>query len=83
MSVNQFSPMLLLDLAVPAINFFVLYKIIRFHKQGYQFMAVLGVLALVRPENRIIPTLPMYLVIIGLSLFLLLRLFPKQERIKD
>jgi hypothetical protein len=82
-AVDQFSPMLLLDLIVPAINFFVLSKIIRFHRQGYQFMAVLGILALFRPENRVIPILPMYLVITALSFFLLWRLFPKQERIMD
>jgi len=82
-AVDQFSPMLLLDLIVPAINFFVLSKIIRFHRQGYQFMTVLGILALVRPENRVMPNLAMYLVIIGLSIFLLLRLFPKQERVED
>ena len=82
-AVNQFSPLLLLDLIVPAINFYVLSKIIRFHRQGYQFMAVLGVLALVRSENRVMPDLAMYLVIIGLSVFLLLRLFPKQERVED
>lgn len=81
LAVDQFSPVLLLDLIVPAINFFVLSKIIRFHRQGYQFMAVLGILALVRPENQVMPNLAMYLVIIGLSIFLLLRLFPKQERI--
>ena len=76
---NPFSPMLLLDLIVPAINFFVLSKIIRFHRQGYQFMAVLGILALVQPENRVMPYRAMYLIIIGLSFFLLLRLFPEQE----
>ncbi len=82
-SVNQFSPMLLLDLVVPAVNFFVLNKIIRFQRQGYEFMTVLGVLALVRAENRLMPDLGMYLVIIGLSVFLLLRMFPKKERVKD
>ena len=80
-SVNQFSPLLLLDLIVPAVNFFILTKIVRFHYQGYQFMAVLGVLGLIRPENRLMPNLAMYLVIIGLSVFLMLRLFPKQKRI--
>jgi hypothetical protein len=83
LAVDQFSPMLLLDLIVPAINFFVLSKIVRFHRQGYQFMTVLGILALFRPENRYMPNLALYLVIIGLSIFLLLRLFPKQERIED
>ncbi len=82
-SVNQFSPMLLLDLVVPAVNFFVLNKIIRFQRQGYEFMTVLGVLALVRAENRVMPDLGMYLVIISLSVFLLLRMFPKKERVKD
>jgi hypothetical protein len=80
LAVEQFSPMLLLDLIVPAINFFVLSKIVRFHRQGYQFMAVLGILALFRPENRYMPNLALYLVIIALSVFLLLRLFPKQDR---
>jgi hypothetical protein len=82
-AVNQFSPMLLLDLVVPAVNFFVLNKIIRFQRQGYEFMTVLGVLALLRAENRFMPDLAMYLVIIGLSVFLLLRMFPKKERVKD
>ncbi len=82
-SVNQFSPMLLLDLVVPAVNFFVLNKIIRFQRQGYEFMTVLGVLALVRAENRVMPDLGLYLVIISLSVFLLLRMFPKKERVKD
>lgn len=82
-SYDMFKPMLLLDLVVPAVNFFVLNKIIRFQRQGYEFMAVLGVLALVRADNRLMPYLAMYLVIIGLSVFLLLRMFPKRERVKD
>ncbi|MEA2115091.1 MAG: hypothetical protein U9P36_06880 [Thermodesulfobacteriota bacterium] len=83
MHYDMFSPMLMLDLVVPAINFFVLNKIIRFQRQGYEFMTVLGVLALVLAENRLMPYLGMYLVIIGLSVFLLLRMFPKKERVKD
>ncbi len=80
-AVHQFSPLLLLDLIVPMINFYVLSKLIRFHRQGYQFMVVLGVLALVRPENRISPDLWFYLAIIGLSLFLLKQFFPKNHQI--
>ena len=83
MSHDMFTPMLLLDLVVPAVHFFVLSKMIRFQRQGYEFMTVLGVLALVREENRLMPDLGMYLVIIGLSVFLLLRMFPKKERVKD
>jgi len=78
---GQFSPLLLLDLIVPMINFYILSRILRFHRQGYQFMTVLGVLALLRPENRIQPDLLLYLAIIGLSIFLLLRLFPKNREI--
>jgi hypothetical protein len=82
-SVDLFTPLLLVELLVPVINFYALSKILRFQKQGYQFMAVLGLLALVRPENRVMPELAMYCVIIGLSVFLLLRLFPKNELVKE
>lgn len=81
MSSGQFSPLLLIDLIVPMINFYVLSKIIRFHRQGYQFMIVLGALAFVRPENRAQPDLTLYLCITALSILLLLRLFPKKDRI--
>jgi len=80
---GQFSPLLLIDLIVPMINFYVFYKLIRFHRQGYQFMTILGILALVRPENRVMPDLTMYLVVIALSVFLLVRLFPKQKRVGE
>ncbi|MCI5149853.1 MAG: hypothetical protein D3916_10795 [Candidatus Electrothrix sp. MAN1_4] len=79
-SVNQFTPLLLVELLVPAINFYILTKIIRSYRQGYQFAAVLALLALLRPENRIMPDLIMYVVITTLSVFLLLHLFPKQEK---
>jgi len=81
MGSGQFSPLLLIDLIVPMINFYVLSKILRFHRQGYQFMIVLGVLAFVRPENRAQPDLTLYLCITALSILLLLRLFPKKDRI--
>jgi len=83
MDSGQFSPLLLIDLIVPMINFYVLSKILRFHRQGYQFMIVLGVLAFVRPENRVQPDLILYLCVTALSVFLLLRLFPKKEKIQD
>jgi hypothetical protein len=79
---GQFSLLLLLDLIVPMINFYILAKLIRFQRQGYQFMAILGLLALIRPDNHIMPDLAMYLVVSGLSIFLLLRLFPKQQRLE-
>lgn len=79
-SIHQFSPLLLVELIVPAINFYILTKIIRFSRQGYQFAAVLSLLALIRPENRIMPDIIMYITVITLSVFLLLYLFPKQEK---
>ncbi len=80
-AVHQFSPLMLLDLIVPMINFYVLSKIFRFHRQGYQFMTVLGILALLRPENRTQPDLWIYLGIIALALFLLKQFFPKNHKI--
>lgn len=82
MNSGQFSALLLLDLIVPMINFYILAKLIRFQRQGYQFMAILGFLALIRPENQIMPDLALYLTVTGLSIFLLLRLFPKQQRLE-
>ncbi|WP_456473350.1 hypothetical protein [Desulfolithobacter sp.] len=79
---NQFSPLLLLDLIVPAINFYVMRELLRFHRQGYQFMAVLGVLALLRSENRIFPDLYLYLAIIALSIFLLWKMFPASDKLR-
>ena len=83
MGLGQFSPLLLIDLIVPIINFYVLSKIVRFQRQGYQFMIVLGVLAFVHPENRVQPNLTLYLCITALSIILLLRLFPKKDRIQN
>ncbi len=80
-SIHQFSPLLLVELIVPAINFYILTKLIRFYRQGYQFAAVLALLALIRPENRIMPDIVMYITVITLSVFLFLYLFPKQEKL--
>jgi hypothetical protein len=79
-SVNQFSPLLLVELLVPAINFYILTKIITFYRQGYQFAVVLSLLALFRPENRVMPDVIMYLVTTTLALFLLQHLFPKEKK---
>jgi len=78
-SMHRFSPLLLLDLIVPAINFYILTKLWRFERQGYLFMIILGILALVRPENRVQPDIWAYLAIILLSLFLFKKLFPKDR----
>ncbi len=76
---GQFSPLLFLDLVVPMINFYVLAKLLRCQRQGYQFMLVLGVLALFRPENRVMPDLAGYLLILALSGLLYTLLFPRSS----
>ena len=81
LSVDQFSPLLLIELLVPAINFFFLIKLFRFYRQGYQVVAVLALLALVRSENQIMPDVIGYLIIITLALFLFKHLFPKKENL--
>ncbi len=81
MAADRFSPFLMLDLVVPMIHFYILYKLIRYQRQGYLFMAILGTLAFVRPENRIQPELSLYLVITILSFLLLALLFPRGQRL--
>ncbi len=82
-SIDQFSPLLLVELLVPAINFYFLIKLFHFYRQSYQVVAVLALLALVRPENRIMPDVIGYLIIITLFIFLFKYLFPKQEKLED
>jgi len=78
---DQFTPLLLLDLIVPMIHFYILAQLARFQRQGYQMMLILGGLALLRPENRILPDLAAYGVIISLSALLLVCLFPRSQRL--
>lgn len=80
-SQGPFNPLLLLELIVPAINFYMLRKCLGFQRQGYQFLAVLTVLALFRPENRGAPELYMYLVMLALTGLLYFGLFPKNEQL--
>jgi len=71
-----------LSLVVPIINMFVLREVLRFHRVGYQFLFILSCLSLFRPENRQTQELLMFAVIIGLSGFLHLKLFPFKNYIK-
>ncbi|XCN72691.1 MAG: hypothetical protein Q3M24_20755 [Candidatus Electrothrix aestuarii] len=82
-AMDQFSPLLLVELLVPAINFYAITKVIRYFRQGYQFIAVLALLALFRPENRIMPDGALYLLAIALGVYLLLHLFPKRSKQGD
>ncbi len=80
-SSSQFSPLMLLNLVVPAINFYILREIVLFHRQGYLFLAVISILALLRPENRVLPDLCIYPSMAALAIFLMLRLFPAREKL--
>ena len=81
-SYDQFTPVLLLNLIVPAINFYILREILLFRRRGYLFLAVVSVLALIRAENRITPDLYLYLTMAGVAVFILLRMFPRKEKLQ-
>lgn len=71
-----------LSLVVPIINIYVLKKILRFQKTGYQYLFVLSFLSLFQPENHQFLEVTLLGVILFLSGFLYLRMFPKKEIIK-
>jgi hypothetical protein len=72
---------LMLGLIGPLIHIYILREILRNHRLGYQILPLLSVLALLRPENRIIPDVYMYMIMALLSGLLFLFLFPKKEKI--
>jgi len=72
----------LVMMIVPAINMFLLQKIIRFQRNGYQLLLALSALSLVHAENRRMPELAMLVAIIVLSGVLAYFLFPKKEQLK-
>ncbi len=80
-SADRFSPLLLLHLVVPAINFYILREVLLFHRRGYLFLAVISVLALFRPENRVQPDIVLYPAMAALAIALMFRLFPAREKL--
>jgi hypothetical protein len=81
-SFGKFDPWLLLMLVVPIVNLYVLREILRFRKIGYQFLFILSILALLQPENHFRQEATLLVVMIGLSGYLYLRLFPKQAEFR-
>lgn len=69
-----------LSLIAPTIHIFVMKELIFSHKMGYQILPLLSILALFRPENRILPDMYMYLCMGILSGGLYLFLFPKSAQ---
>jgi len=70
-----------LALVVPAINFYILKKLLRFRRTGYQFLFILSIIALFHPENHHVLEMSLTVAMILMSGFLYLRMFPKAERI--
>jgi len=64
-------------LLVPAVNLGILWYVYRYHRLGYLFLFVLTILSVLRPENQNLMGLVQTILLIALSGFLYLKLFPK------
>lgn len=74
---------LMLGLIGPLIHVYIMRELLRNHRLGYQILPILSILALLRPENRIVPDMYMYMAMALLSGLLFFFLFPKKERLKS
>ncbi len=81
-SLGQVNIYFFLALVVPIINIYVLKKILRFQRTGYQYLFVLSFLSVFQPENHRFLEVLLLGVMLFLSGFLYLRMFPKNEMIK-
>ncbi|MEN8200228.1 MAG: hypothetical protein ABFR63_09175 [Thermodesulfobacteriota bacterium] len=74
---------LVLGLIGPFIHIYILRELLLGHRLGYMVLPLLSILALFRPENRIVPDMYMYMCMAVLSGLLYLFLFPKDDRIQN
>lgn len=81
-AIGQVSIAFFLALVVPFINIYILKKLLRFHRDGYKFLFILSILALFHKENHMVLETTLLGVMIFLSGFLYLKMFPKKENIK-
>ncbi|MEA3469615.1 MAG: hypothetical protein U9R57_15535 [Thermodesulfobacteriota bacterium] len=72
---------LILGLIGPMIHIYIIRELMLSHRLAYQILPLLSLLALFRPENRILPDMYMYICMAGLSGLLYLFLFPKSEQL--
>ena len=72
---------LILGFIGPLIHIYIMRELLLSHRLAYQVLPLLSVLALFRPENRIVPDMYMYMCMAVLSGLLYLFLFPKSETI--
>ena len=73
---------LILGFIGPVIHVFVIRELLLNHRLAYQILPLLSILALFRPENRILPDMYMYICMAVLSGLLYLFLFPKSDRMQ-
>jgi hypothetical protein len=73
---------LILGFIGPIIHIYIIRELLLSHRLAYQVLPLLSILALVRPENRILPDMYMYLCMAVLSGLLYLFLFPKSDRMQ-
>ena len=71
---------LILGFIGPIIHIYIIRELLLSHRLAYQILPLLAVLALFRPENRILPDMYMYICMAVLSGMLYLFLFPKKEQ---
>ncbi len=74
---------LILGFIGPLIHIYIIRELLLSHRLAYQILPLLSVLALFRPENRILPDAYMYISMAVLSGALYLFLFPKSERLSS
>lgn len=80
---NNSNISLILGLIGPIIHLYTLRQLLLNHKIGYQLLPLLSVLALFRPENKIIPDMYMYICMAIISGILYIVLFPKKDQLNN
>ena len=73
---------LILGFIAPIIHIYIIRELLLSHRLAYQILPLLSVLAIFRPENRIIPDMYMYICMAVLSGLLYLFLFPQSDRMQ-
>ncbi len=79
--VGGFNAFSLLSLVVPTINIYLIREVLLFHRNGFQFTAILSLISLVNAENRVMPEVVIMPLTALLAGFLFFRMFPKETMI--
>jgi hypothetical protein len=73
---------LMLGMIGPLIHIYIIRELLRSHRLAYQILPILSILALFRPESRLIPDMYMYICMAVLSGALYFHLYPKEDKIE-